>query len=162
VNRLVVEDVLALVEMLNELGDTAAEVELRSASRFFPFIRQLDRQTLVQERKLAEPGGQRIEVELRRGHDGAVWLESDLGARALAGFACLGQRSLGNTRGVVLFPSETVAPDLQVQRFGERVYATHANPMQAAGDFITVGIELAASVELRHYDFSRRYAFFGV
>ena len=53
-----------------------------------------------------------------------------------------------------------VAPDFQLQRFGQRVDAAHADAVQAAGNFVAVGIELAAGVQLGHHDLRRRDAFF--
>ena len=49
-----------------------------------------------------------------------------------------------------------------MQLFGERVDAAHADAVQAAGNFVAVGIELAAGVQLGHDDLRRRDAFFFV
>ena len=56
--------------MLDELGDAAAVVELVRLGRILALVGQRDLQALVQERQLAQPLRQRVEVELRRVHDG--------------------------------------------------------------------------------------------
>ena len=59
------------------------------ARRIFALVGQRDLQALVQERQLAQPLRERVEVELGRVHDGRVGLEGDLGAGLLAGLAGL-------------------------------------------------------------------------
>ena len=48
------QDVLALIEVLNEFGDAAAEVELGRALRIFAFIGERNLQALVEEREFAQ------------------------------------------------------------------------------------------------------------
>src|SRR5207253_6642865 len=76
-----------------------------------------------------------------------------------ARLAGLDQRSLGNTAGILLRPGVALAPDLQLEPFGKRVDAAHADSVQSAGHLVTVGIELAAGVELGHDDLRRADAF---
>ena len=78
----------------------------------------------------------------------------------LAGLAGLRQRRLGSAAGVLLLPGVAVAPDLQLQPLGERIDAAHAHAVQTAGDFVALGIELAAGVQLGHDHLRRRDAFF--
>ncbi len=54
----------------------------------------------------------------------------------------------GCALGVVLLPCEAVAPYLDVQLLTERVDATDADAVQAAGDLVVGGVELAARVQL--------------
>ncbi len=48
---------------------------------------------------------------------------------------------------VVLLPGVAVAPDFDVELFGEGVDAGDAYAVEAAGDFVVGGVELAAGVE---------------
>ena len=84
-----------------------------------------------------------------------VRLESDLGAA----FPCLAgllQTRHRNPADVVLLVSLSVAPDLQMQRLGKKVDAGNADAVQAAGDFVSVGVKLSAGVKLGHHHFRRR------
>ena len=83
VDRLVVQHLLALVEVLDELRDAADVLELlrpsphplRSVVRSSVSV---NLQSLVQERQLAQPLRQRVEVELRYGEDALVRQKVDL------------------------------------------------------------------------------------
>ncbi len=44
------------------------------------------------------------------------------------------------------------APDFDLELFAERVHATYADAMKAAGDFVGGGVELAAGVQLGEHD----------
>ncbi|GAA3255635.1 hypothetical protein GCM10020258_14210 [Sphingomonas yabuuchiae] len=59
-----------------------------------------------------------------------------------------------------------VAPDGQVQEFGQRVHHRHADAVQTARHLVGVVVrrvlELAARVQLGHDDLGRRHALFGV
>ncbi len=61
--------------------------------------------------------------------------------------AHLAQLADGRALGVVLLPGEAVAPDLDVELLRERVDAADADAVQAAGDLVVGGVELAAGVE---------------
>ena len=47
-----------------------------------------------------------------------------------------------------------------MQRFRKRVHAADADAVQAARDFVGIGIELAAGMQLGHHHFGRGDAFF--
>ena len=49
-----------------------------------------------------------------------------------------------------------VAPDGEAQPLGKRVDHRDADAVQAAGDLVGVGVELAAGVQLGHHDLGRR------
>ena len=51
-----------------------------------------------------------------------------------------------------------VAPDLQVERFGERVHDRDADAVQTAGNLVAVVVELAAGMEHGQHDFGGRLA----
>ncbi len=167
-NRLVVQHAFAFIQVLDELGDAADELELGNARRILALVGQRDFQALVQERQLAQPRGQGVEVELGRVHDGRIGFEGDLRAGLASGFAGLRQRRLGNAAWRIPAPRSTSGfalrgtPDLELQQFRKRVHAAHAHAMQSAGDFVGVGIELAAGVQLGHHHLRGRHALFFV
>ena len=80
----------------------------------------------------------------------------DLGAALLAGSG-LAQFADGKTATEIHLPGVAVAPDLDVEFLAERVDATHAHAVQAAGDFVGGGIEFAAGVELGEDHLHRRH-----
>ena len=71
VDRLVVQHGLAAVEVLDELGDAAAVVELVGLHGIRALVGQRDGQALVQEGQLAQALGQGVEVVLGDVKDGA-------------------------------------------------------------------------------------------
>ena len=90
-----------------------------------------------------------------------IRLEGDLGAGLLAGLAGLRAAALGERPcGTPAPRCSLVAPDFELQQFRKRVHAAHAHAVQAARNFVAVGIELAAGVQLGHHDLRRRDAFF--
>ena len=93
----------AAVQMLDELGDAAAVEKLFGADVVAALIGQNDFQTLVEKRQLAQALRQRVEIELRRVHDGRVGLERDFRA-GLARLAGLRQRSFRDAAFVILLP----------------------------------------------------------
>jgi hypothetical protein len=116
---LLMQHLLAAVEMLDELGDAAGVFELGAAG-FAGFgvggalVGERDLEALVEEGHLAQALGQRVVVELGDGEDGLVGQEVDLGAAALAG-AGLAQLAGGRAAAEVHLPGVAVAPDLDVE-----------------------------------------------
>ena len=49
-----------------------------------------------------------------------------------------------------------------MESLGESVDATDADAVQAAGDFVSIGIELTAGVQFGEHNLSGRHPFFGV
>ncbi len=114
IDGLVVQDVLALIQMLDELGDAAVEKKLGGTGGFLALVGQGNLQALVQECQLAQPLGERVEVELGRVHDGRVGLERQLRS-SLSRVAGARQRRFRNAASVLLFPGALLAPDLELQ-----------------------------------------------
>ena len=91
VDGLVMQHLLAAVQMLDELRDAAGVLEvLRAcASPVFAIggalVGERDLQALVQEGEFAQPLRQRVVVEFGNGEDALVRQEVDLGAALLAG-----------------------------------------------------------------------------
>ena len=144
VDRLLVQDVLALVEVPDELGDPPAVQELVRLGRIHPLVGERDLQSLVQERQLAQTLRERVETELRGHHDGGIRLKGDLRSSLAAALAFALERSLRNSALVFLQPGVAIAPDLEIQSFRQCIHATYAHAMQAAGHLVTLGVEFTA------------------
>ncbi len=86
------------------------------------------------------------------GENSFVGHEVNLGAGLHFGGAGFSQLAGGLALRVSLLPGETVAPDFQFQFFAERVDAAHAHAVQSAGNFVGIGVELAARVQRGHHD----------
>ena len=69
----------------------------------------------------------------------------------------LAQLAVGIAATEVHLPGVAVAPDLDVELLRERVDATDANAMQAAGDLVGGGVELAAGMELGEHHLHGRH-----
>ena len=85
------------------------------------------------------------------GEDFRVGLESNLGA-AFARLSGLFKFCDRNTTHVFLLIGLALSPNFKTKRFGKKVDAGNADAVQTAGDFVSVGIELAASVKFGHHD----------
>ena len=97
VDRLVVDDRLVLVQVLDELAMPPSYWN----SWLLPWSRSSSSVMVtpaVQERQLAQPLRQRVEAELDRLEDLRVGLERDLRAAALRGADDLAGRSIGLPR----------------------------------------------------------------
>src|SRR5271166_23170 len=97
------EDVLALVQMLDELGDAAVELELGMLGFAGllvggALVGEGDDQSLVEEGEFAQAVGQGVIVVLGDGEDRPVGNEVNLGAAPLGG-ARLGEPGGGNALG---------------------------------------------------------------
>ena len=90
-HRLLVDDALVLVQVLDERDDAAVVVEAMALAGF-ALIVERDRHAGVQERELAQAAGERVEAEFDELEDLRVGLERDLGAAALGG---AGDRQVG-------------------------------------------------------------------
>ena len=117
VNGLLVQHRFALIQVPDKLRYSAAVVKFVLFRRLRAFVGECYGQALVQERQLAQPLRQSVEIELGGIHDGAVRLECDLGAGLLSGLTGLFKRTLRNALLVILFPGKCFVPDLKVQRF---------------------------------------------
>ena len=111
----------------------------------------------VEERELAQALRERVEAELGGLEDLRVRLERDLGAAALGG---AGDREVVQRLAalVALLVDLLVAPDLEVEPFGQRVHDRDADAVQTAGNLVAVVVELAAGVQHRQHDFGGRLA----
>ena len=155
VDGLLVQYILAAVQMLDELGDAAVVLELGALGLAgFRIGRALvgegDEQALVQKGKLAQALRQRVLVVLGGGENLAVGNEGDRGAAPLAGTGFL-ELGLRFALRVCLLPGKAIAPDLQVELVRERVDATDADAVQAAGNLVAVAVEFAARMQHGHH-----------
>ncbi len=122
---------------------------------FRPLVVQGDQDAGIEKRELAQPLRQRVEAELDRLEDLGVREERDLRAAPLrlARDLEVARRLAALVR---LLVDELVAPDLEVQRFGERVDHRHADAVEAAGHLVAVVVELPARVQHRQDDLGGR------
>ena len=159
VDGLVVQHLLAAIEMLDELGDAAVVLELGvlglAGLRIGgALIGQRDQQSLVEECEFAQALRQRVVVIFGRGEDGTVGQEVNLGS-ALLGRAGLLQLAGGLALGIVLLPGGAVAPDFQLQVFAQRVDAGDAHAVQSAGNLVGGRIKFSAGVQRGHHHLRR-------
>jgi hypothetical protein len=158
-DRLVVENCLAAVEMLDELGDAAGVLELGAAwlaglGIGGALIGERDFEALVEEGHLAQSLGQGIVVELGDGEDRLVGQEMHLGSAPLA-VSRHAQLAGGRTAAEVHLPGVAVAPDFDVELLRERVDATNADTVETAGNFVGGSVEFAAGMELGEHHLHR-------
>src|SRR5271157_3749392 len=116
VDRLVVQNALAAIQVLDELGDAAVVLELgalgfASLGIVGPFIGERDQQALVKEGHLAQALRQGVVVVFRSCKDLPVRQKADFGP-ALLGVAGFLQLAGGLTLGVGLLPHRALTPDL--------------------------------------------------
>src|SRR5271165_4703365 len=119
VDRLVMQHRLAAVQVLDELGDTAVELELGTLGLAGlgiggALVGERDQQTLVEEGQLAQALRQGVVVVFGGSEDRGVRNEMDFGA-ALLGVTRLLQLAGGLALGVGLLPHRAVAPNLEFQ-----------------------------------------------
>ncbi len=166
VHRFVVQHLLALIEQLDEFGDTPGVLKFFGLLRLHALVGERDFQALVEERELPQAVGQRVVIELRHLHDGGVWFEGDAGSGFAAGPAGFHEWPFRNAARVLLLPGETGTgfavgvPDLELQFFRERVHDADTHAVQAARHLVAFRIEFAAGVQLRHHHLRCRDAFF--
>src|SRR4051812_46182617 len=114
-DRLLVENLLALVEQFDELRDTAGIHELGSLwFGFRALIGKDDLEAFVEEGQLSQTSSQRVKVEDRGFHDGGVGLERDARASLFAGLTSFGERALGNAERILLHPGVAGADILAI------------------------------------------------
>jgi hypothetical protein len=140
--------------VLDELGDAPLVVELVSALLLLALVPYGDANSLIEKSLLAQTLGEFVKAEDGLGEDFRVRFESYLGA-ALSGLSGLLQFCGRDAALVLLLVGLTLAPDFKSQPFGKKVDAGDAHAVQTAGDFVSVGIEFPAGVQLGHNDFRR-------
>ncbi|MGX1476000.1 UNVERIFIED_CONTAM: hypothetical protein RKD50_004808 [Streptomyces canus] len=167
---------LAGVEVLHEVDDAALVVVLDDLDfvllvgarlvrpggglRRLALVGEFDPQTLVEERHLLEPAGERLEGVLGGLEDVAVGPEGDRRA-VLVRRLVLGQRSRRDAQLVVLRPAVAVGLDLDGDLAGQGVHHGDTHAVQTAGDRVAAAAELAARVQHRQYDLDGRLALGG-
>ncbi len=125
-------------------------------------VDQLDLQAAGEERGLAQPLDQGVEVEPDLFEDLEVGQKGDLGSVGF-GLLALWQVALRLAALVVLGPDVAVAADLQVQALGQRVDDGDADAVQTAGDLVAAAVpELAAGVEDGQHDLGGRPLSFAI
>src|SRR6185369_397098 len=159
IDWLVVQDAAALVQVFDELSDTATIVKLVRLLSLFALIFDRDPNSFVEKSFFAQALRKFFKTEFRSVEDFGVRLEGNLGA-AFTSLAGLLQALNRNSAHIVLFVSQSIAPDFQMQLFRKKVNAGHPDAVQSAGDFVSIRIELTACMQFGHHNLSRRTLFF--
>ena len=149
---------LVLVEMLDELGDSAFVVELVRLFRLLALVFDGDADAFVQKCLFAQALGQFVEAEFDQIEDLRIRFEGDLRA-ASSRLAGVLQASHGDAAHIFLLVGFAVSPDLHMQRLGKKVHHGNADTVQAAGNFVGISVELAAGVQFGQDDFGRGFSF---
>ena len=150
---------LVAIEILDEGDDTAFVVKFVLAAR--ELVLQIDAHPAVEEGELPEALGQEVVAEVDLGKNLGIGEKGHLGAPAL-GLAGDGQGRRGLTPLVALVIDLAVPADLHLQVGGQGVDHRDADAVEAAGDLVGAGIELAAGVEAGHDHLDRGQVFAGV
>ena len=124
-------------------------------------VHQIDAHPAVEEGELPEALGQDVVAEVDLGKNLAIGEKGHLGAPAL-GLAGDGQGRGGLAPLVALVIDLAVPADLHLQVGGQGVDHRDADAVEAAGDLVGAGIELAAGVEAGHDHLHRGQVFPGV
>jgi hypothetical protein len=153
VDDVLVDRVLARVDIPDEVADAALVVELVGAA-VGPLVAEDNPQAARQEGRLAQALGERRGGELGLVEDLAVWEEGDRRPRLLRRPRHL-DVGLGDTALELLPMHLAVAADLGDEPLREGVDHGDADAVEAAGDLVAVASELAAGVELGEDDGQR-------
>ncbi|GIW42317.1 MAG: hypothetical protein KatS3mg076_2894 [Candidatus Binatia bacterium] len=147
------------VQVPDEFLDPAVVEELvRLAGAL---IENLDPDTAVEERELAEPLREDVEAEGRVRENQGVGLEGHLGA-VLVGLAddLEGTQRLPSL--VTLDVDVTLALDLDLEVLREGVHDRESHSVEAAGHLVGLAVEFPPGVQLREHHLRRRHPFLGV
>jgi hypothetical protein len=145
--------------MFNESPDPAFVLE--NVLAFIALVDELDPNTRVKERQLAQSTGQDIEVKLDVGERVAAGLEAQRCALPIRVADNL-ERRLGLTVFIFLLMGLTLTVNCQHEMFRESVYHRYADAMQTTRDFVGIIVKFSAGMQNRHDDLSRRAPFLGV
>ena len=159
INRVRIDGGLVAVQIFDK-GDDAAFV-MKFVFAAGELIFQGDAHPGVEEGELPQALGQGVIAENGLGKDLPVRLEGHLGAPAL-GLAGDGQGRGGLAPFVALVIDLAVPADLHLQVFGQGVDHRNPDAVEAAGDLVGPGVELAAGVQPGHDHLHRRQVFAGV
>ena len=155
---LVLEDLLeaaaraldrAGVALVDLVADGVVGHRVGDLTGFGPLVVDHDLEALVEERHLAEAGGDRLQGVRRRLEDVRGRVPGHRRARALAllEVAHLAQRVVGVAEGELLLPQLAAVAHLDLEVAGERVHHRDAHAVQTAGDLVAAATELAARVQ---------------
>ena len=162
VDDLVVQDLAAVVEPLHELLDAAFVVVVHRVRLFSTLVRELDVKASVEEGRFAEPGVEDVEIELHDvAEDGQIRTEANRRPGAL----CLARHREGARRLAALIPllvNRTITLNGHVQPCRDGVHGRNADAVKSTGHLVGGVVEFSTGVELRHDDFRRRDAEFGM
>jgi len=159
INGVRVDGGLVAVEVLDEGDDAAFVDKFVLAAR--ELVQQIDAHPAVEEGELPETPRQEVVTEVNLGKNLAIGKKGHLGAPAL-GLAGDGQGRGGLAPFVALVIDLAVPADLHLEIFGQGIDHRDAHAVEAAGDLVGAGIELAAGVQAGHNHLHRGQVFAGV
>ena len=154
-----VDSVLVVVEVFNELLDSAFEAEVVLGLRTDSSVHEVDGEAFVEEGHLAESALERAIVVYCLVEDIRIRPELGLGsclAALVLAYDCELRGALALE--VLLLIDLVVAPDLHHHVRRKRVYDGRADAMQTSGYLVSSSTELAAGVQLSMDDLNCRYA----
>src|SRR5579862_4555394 len=142
VDGLVVQHLLAPVEVLDEFGDPAVVFEfgvlgLAGFRVGGTLVGQRDNQALVQKGQFAQPLGERVVVVFGRREDAAVRQKVNLGSSFYFGDAGFFQFAGRLALGIGLLPGGTIAPDFELKLFAEGVDHGNTNSVQSTRNLVS-------------------------
>src|SRR5215475_1187348 len=120
------QDALAAIQVLDELGDPAGVLEFQALGFAglgvrLALVSESDLQAVIQESEFAQTLGQRIEVIFRDGEDFLIRKEMNLGA-TLFGSSGFPKFTLRLALGIGLLPDVAFAPDFEIELMAQSVY----------------------------------------
>ena len=155
---------LGAIEPFYESGDPALVIKLVLNPLVMPRISEDQAHTRIQESELAVAMLELLEIEV--GDLEGVGARQEGHAGALLALGCRAddlERRLGLAVAKAHEMLLAVAPDGQIEPFGERIDDADADAVETAGHLVGIIVagvlELTASMKLGHDDFSRRHAF---
>ena len=158
VDDIVEDGLFVLVQALDEGHYAALVAEHLAALGLDARVRDLDGETLVEIRQLAQTGFHGVVVEVQRLEDVAVGIESDGRARRVR-VAHHRERSLRHAAVEAYAVKFAALPHFRDQPLGQRVDAGYAHAVQSARDLVAAAAELAARVQFGEHHFHRGLAF---
>ena len=148
VHDVVVENVLALVQMGYERSDPLVELELLLLLE--AIIAERDLQTRIEVRQFTNPFEEGVGVELQFAEDLLIRLERDLrpAFRGRTDDLDRAARLAALTLEMIVL---AITVDVRLQPFAQGVNHADADAVQAAGHLVAVAVELAAGMQSREH-----------
>ena len=158
INRLSVNFIFVVVNVIYKFNDTATKVEGFSFT-VFTFITQSNGNTFIKERQLTNTHTQSFVAVNKFGENGSVRFEvnGSTGFVRIAFYIKLGSSFALFESNAIAFTTTT---NFYIHAFRKCVYAGYTYTVQTTGNFITAITKFTTSVENSHNNFNCRLTFF--